>query len=340
MKFVAVDLYQSFQCMAQDCPDTCCAGWSIVVDWQAYGRFKKLKPQSLREDVLSHLQQKGQHLFFKTDELGRCAMLNSDGLCRLQLGTSEKMLCNTCRKYPRLVNVFNNILYVSMAASCPVVSECLLHKGVHFIQGEEGAEAEELSLGKLFLVQEVCALAVKGFGQACSLAEHNGEVSLPSDAPLLVKTFLRFSGELTGIGGHYREGRQVLELAYVIEKWNEGDFLEKELAVFCRKQRESWQRLRDNYFPYRIFSRRLEYPTERAEECLCQVQGELLMIRFLAFCCYLRGRGGDDVYDQDWQYCIQRTYRFCAHGKDCAERMHQCFQDLFVQKLLWWFVLF
>lgn len=339
MKFVAVDLYQSFQCMAGDCPDTCCAGWRIVVDWQAYERFQELAPQSLREDVLSHLRQEGELLFFENDGAGRCAMLNLDGLCRLQLGASEKMLCNTCRKYPRLVNVFRHTLYVSMAASCPVVSERLLHQGMSLVQGEKGMAAGSVSLERLSLTQQVCVAARRGFRQACGLVDGDEEASLPADIPLLAKSFLRLAGEVARIGSCYREGQQVLELTAGLEKWQQEDVLEG-LAVFCGGQKETWARLRDNFFPYRIFSRRLEYPEEGTEECLCQVQGELFMIRLFGFCCYLRGKNDGNMEDRDWQYCIQRAYRFCANGKSCAGRVHQSFQEFFVQKLLWWFVLF
>lgn len=335
-----MDLYQSFQCMAEACPDTCCAGWRIVVDRQAYDRFRRLEPQSLREDVLSHIWQEGEQLFFENDELGYCTMLNPDGLCRLQLGTSEKMLCNTCRKYPRLVNICDNTLYASMAASCPVVSGHLLSREFQLVCGRGHMAEKGLSLEELSLTQEAMAVSKEDFGQACRLVGRNEQAALPSDFPLLAKTFLRLGEEIKGIGRHYREGRQILRMLDILEVYQGRISLEEELAVFCREQRESWERLRRNFFPYRVFSRRLEYPAEGARECLCQVQGELLLIRFLAFCCHLKERDADKVNDQEWQCCIRQVYRFCAHGKSCAERVHQSFQEFFVQKLLWWFVLY
>ncbi len=30
MNYLAVDLYQDFECIADACPNTCCAGWTLV----------------------------------------------------------------------------------------------------------------------------------------------------------------------------------------------------------------------------------------------------------------------------------------------------------------------
>ena len=32
MLIVKPDYYNEFKCIAENCPDTCCAGWQIVID--------------------------------------------------------------------------------------------------------------------------------------------------------------------------------------------------------------------------------------------------------------------------------------------------------------------
>ena len=116
MKVVALTKYASFRCLAGACPSTCCSGWNILVDEEDYKRFKELEPEWLRQDILSNIRQRGGRYFFNNQKSGRCAMLDKDGLCRIQRNASEEVLCNTCRKYPRLINLIEGIFYLSMAA--------------------------------------------------------------------------------------------------------------------------------------------------------------------------------------------------------------------------------
>lgn len=36
--------YQNFQCLAQDCKDSCCAGWSITFNKKDYLALRRLDP--------------------------------------------------------------------------------------------------------------------------------------------------------------------------------------------------------------------------------------------------------------------------------------------------------
>ena len=40
MKYTVPDYYQDFECIAGDCPDTCCAGWQIVIDKKSQKKYK------------------------------------------------------------------------------------------------------------------------------------------------------------------------------------------------------------------------------------------------------------------------------------------------------------
>ena len=68
-------------------------------------RFQALPDHKLRDDILQHVRKKGQDYYFANRSDGSCAMLDPDGLCRIQRNTEEQMLC-VCR-YKRIGNRSN-----------------------------------------------------------------------------------------------------------------------------------------------------------------------------------------------------------------------------------------
>ena len=43
MKIIIPDYYPLFSCIAGKCPDTCCAGWEVVVDPESEKRYMELQ---------------------------------------------------------------------------------------------------------------------------------------------------------------------------------------------------------------------------------------------------------------------------------------------------------
>ena len=41
MLYTIPDYYNEFSCIAGDCPDTCCAGWQIVIDKKSLKKYWK-----------------------------------------------------------------------------------------------------------------------------------------------------------------------------------------------------------------------------------------------------------------------------------------------------------
>ena len=140
MKIYVFGNYMDFKCLAGNCQTTCCSGWKIVVDREAYERFKNLENKSLRADILSNIVEKDDVHSFKNRTNGDCAMLDGDGLCRIQRNSNEKTLCNTCRKYPRLSFSDKDTMLLSMAASCPVIIEYLSNDKIKNMWYEMGTD--------------------------------------------------------------------------------------------------------------------------------------------------------------------------------------------------------
>lgn len=132
--------YDAFRCLADQCEDTCCAGWQIVIDEDSLEAYKKVEGdfgKTLRDSI------DWKEGVFHQDSLGRCAFLNEKNLCNLYTALGEESLCVTCTNYPRHIEEFENIREYTLSLSCPEVARILLEQKepVHFL--EEEVEGEE-----------------------------------------------------------------------------------------------------------------------------------------------------------------------------------------------------
>ena len=114
-----------FRCLASACPDTCCAGWEIVVDDASADRFramedamgKRLQQSLITVDGETQLKRHGD---------GRCVLLNERNLCDLYAMYGEGALCRTCRLHPRFVADYGARREVMPGLSCPAWIEAYL----------------------------------------------------------------------------------------------------------------------------------------------------------------------------------------------------------------------
>lgn len=125
MLYVFPDYYKEFSCLADKCEDTCCAGWQIVVDKKSLERYKKVTG-NFRKRMMSSVNWKDGT--FKQSVDKRCAFLNEQNLCDMQLALGEKSLCKTCSRYPRHMEEFENVREITLSVSCPEVARILLNR--------------------------------------------------------------------------------------------------------------------------------------------------------------------------------------------------------------------
>ena len=118
MRYVKPHFYDSFVCTAGDCPDTCCAGWQIMIDEESLERYEN-EPGEFGKILRNSIDWE-EECFYQNNR--RCAdktiikmwfyishyflsfslsFLNDENLCDLYKALGPDALCDTCRMYPR-----------------------------------------------------------------------------------------------------------------------------------------------------------------------------------------------------------------------------------------------
>ena len=126
MKIRTPDYFNEFQCIADKCEDTCCAGWGIVIDNESYQKYLSVKGKfgdKLRSKIIS---ENGENLFLLKGD--RCSFLNQDNLCDIYSELGSEGLCYTCKQYPRYLEEFGNLREIGISLSCPEAARIILRK--------------------------------------------------------------------------------------------------------------------------------------------------------------------------------------------------------------------
>lgn len=124
------EYYKKFKCIADRCPDTCCAKWTIVVDEASAGRFRRTDGDfGERLRAAMTVDEDGDTVFINKNN--RCPFLNSGNLCDIYINLGENSLCKTCERYPRFRTDFGGTAEVGLSLSCPVAAELII-KGPSF----------------------------------------------------------------------------------------------------------------------------------------------------------------------------------------------------------------
>ena len=193
MRYLKPHFYDQFVCTAGDCPDTCCAGWQIVIDedsLERYGNEKSEFGKRLRNSI-----DWEEECFYQNNR--RCAFLNDENLCDLYKELGPDSLCDTCRLYPRHTEEYEGLRELSLSLSCPEAARIILSckEPVRFLEeetDEEGnpveksdeekaAEFETAKADALALAQELQAKLTAG-SDSQALAEEYGDKVYNSSA--------------------------------------------------------------------------------------------------------------------------------------------------------------
>ena len=140
MEYVYPDYYRQFTCIGGECPDTCCAGWEIVIDDKTLEKYKKY-PGGFGNRLCNSINFKRKS-FKQYDR--RCAFLNEENLCDIYTEAGEKLFCKTCRQYPRHEEEYENVRELSLSLSCPEAARMILSQDrLNLIYDEKKGHSED-----------------------------------------------------------------------------------------------------------------------------------------------------------------------------------------------------
>lgn len=119
--------YDKFKCTADKCRFTCCEGWDVSIDEDTYNKWKKEEHKCnyiLNNVKIKSCGSKREYFINKaTKEV--CPFLDKEGLCDVVKNNGEEYLSLTCHRFPRIENIFENTMELSLSCACPEVVELI-----------------------------------------------------------------------------------------------------------------------------------------------------------------------------------------------------------------------
>lgn len=163
MNYLTVDLYNDFNCIADACPNTCCAGWYINIDNETYKKMlnNEDKLETSTNDWIDKIDDK---YIVKLNNDGRCPMLNENNLCKVVLALEPSYLSTICASYPRIRRQYGSITEEFLTPSCPnVIAKLISKERVYFDFTEDDTPATPYSYSKLYLYESAVRKSITEF---------------------------------------------------------------------------------------------------------------------------------------------------------------------------------
>jgi lysine-N-methylase len=129
---------RDFSCAGSKCIDNCCKDWHIDLSAREFAHLryeiddpelKEILAAAIKEDPARKKGSESRYGYIELGASGKCPVLDSCGLCRLQARVGEEALPKTCRTYPRnqvLVTGPNPELLQHANMSCPEVARLVV----------------------------------------------------------------------------------------------------------------------------------------------------------------------------------------------------------------------
>ena len=143
MKLIKPSYFDTFRCIADLCPDSCCKEWDVLVDPEKAAFYRSI-PGPLGDRLRQVLTEEDGETYMLIENR-RCPMWREDGLCRIQAELGEGALCKTCREFPRLTHDYGDFTELGLELSCPEAARIIFESGFPGYVTEEipGGEAPE-----------------------------------------------------------------------------------------------------------------------------------------------------------------------------------------------------
>lgn len=210
MKITKPSYFDTFRCIAGDCPDSCCKEWDVQVDDTSAALYRAL-PGALGDRLREVLKDEdGETVMTIID--GRCPMWRADGLCRIQAELGHDALCKTCREFPRLTHDYGNFIEYGLELSCPEAARIILSTPAEMISeeipgGEEpecDTEAMEVLLRTRETAREILRNTARPVGETLTAlliygyqaqGELDGGGEMPFDAEAVLEDARNFAAK-------------------------------------------------------------------------------------------------------------------------------------------------
>lgn len=215
----------NFKCIGPKCTDTCCANWDINIDETTYKNYikstddfkKLLENKFIKNESNANFFNYG---FMKLKD-NKCPFLNEDMLCDIHKNFSHNNLCITCKNYPRVFNIVDNIYEKSALPSCPeVCNKAFLNKDkMEFIEEVRNIDVENIEIRRI--------LDIEAFEETDSLIKYFWEIRVPSINIMQLREF-SVEKRLTILKSFYSKieslykNENFIELETLLENFNEG----------------------------------------------------------------------------------------------------------------------
>lgn len=120
-----------FSCLADQCPDHCCAGWTVSVDKKTFKALRQAPNAELVEKVKRHIPLVAKptpefHASVSQDTNGQCVFLDPNRLCEIQANLGAQSLPRTCQDYPRHYYQIGAGVEMQAVLSCPAIASNVL----------------------------------------------------------------------------------------------------------------------------------------------------------------------------------------------------------------------
>lgn len=143
MKNTFPSYYKKFTCIADKCPDTCCAGWQIVVDPESAEKYRNAGGEIGKKLCRSMaVDNDGDTVFVSGTR--RCPFLLDSNLCEIYIELGEESLCKTCTLFPRHVTHLGARKETGLSISCPEAARLIFESDepITFETAEDNALPE------------------------------------------------------------------------------------------------------------------------------------------------------------------------------------------------------
>lgn len=287
MRKTVWNVYRQFRCIAERCPDSCCAAWEVDVDDESAAFYSSLEGP-LGDRLRQVLKKDGG--FYLELENGRCPMWRQDKLCQIQAQLDHDALCRVCREYPRLYMDFGDFAEWGLELSCPEAAR-LIFAGVTAEKEEiPGGEIPEYdpevmqilktSRENLLAFWEETSLDVPKALAVTLLYAHQVQSAIDGgeETPLQPENALQSAEQFAGAGNLQQLIGFFRELEILTERWRE---------MLAHPQKGNWDRRLRELAKYLI--RRYYLQSVWDYDLVCRVKF------ILAACILVNALGGDTV---------------------------------------------